>query len=143
MLEWIREGNILPLFSSWWPDDVPAHPNLTPQQGASYCLTEFPVGILKSYRSSDQSTFSTFGLEVGHGAYQLIPGRYEYRRPGDNRVDGRDCAVITNHTGNFEGNIIEMPYGEPFDIEFYAYHSPVIFDDGFYQCSGAFYRIGD
>ena len=74
-----------------------------------------------------------------------MPGRYEYRLPGDNRVEGKGCNISTNHNDNE----IEMTYGEPFIFSFFTYHEQVEFSPGrAYQdaspyCRGRLYRIGD
>ena len=79
-----------------------------------------------------------------------MPGLYEYRRPGDNRVEGTGCSISTNHTSSAPyGNKIEMTYGEPFTFSFFTYHEEVVFEPGrAYQdaspyCRGYLYRIGD
>ena len=105
MLEWIKQGNIY----SYNNDDVPDHPQLTSEDGGEYCLTSFPVGVL---------TFSYPGNTriVGEKGGQLVPGLYEYRREGDNRVEGRRCTIILNSDSD-NASSVEMVYGETFTLQ--------------------------
>ena len=74
-----------------------------------------------------------FGVRIGYGEGELLPGLYEYRRAGDNRVENENCSIALNISS------AKLPYGEPFTFRFFTYHETVTF----YGCSGALYRIGD
>ena len=133
VLEWIKQGNQYP------QGDVPDHPNLSSEQGARFCLTSFPRGIL----NPDSYAYAWPGLVVGYEECELLPGLYEYRRPGDNRVEGDGCVIVLNSSyGYGNQNSVPMPYGEPFTFRFYEYHNTVVLYDS-YHCYGALYRIGD
>ena len=128
VLEWIKQGNVYSRYN-----DVPDHPNLSAEQGASLCLIAFPRGFLAigNYNSR----------QIGDGDGELLPGLYEYRREGDNRVEGRRCSIILNYRQDNETEV-RMTYGEPFTFQFYTYHERVVFKEGG-GCQGALYRTED
>ena len=146
VLEWIKQGN------NWSRvNPGPDHPRLPASIARSYCLTEFPLGILKDYYISIDSTShsaygevpsSHFNVVIGEGAYQLLPGTYEYRRQVDNRVEGHDCEITLNGSTRDQSRV-ELPYGELFTYTFYTYHGRVDFDNNSWSCNGHLYRIGD
>ncbi len=155
--EWIAQGNI---YYQWNPA-VPEHPNISAEDAHRYCITEFPVGILV------RDTMH----KIGDGENELLPGLYEYRREGDNRVGDDNCGVLVNAYLDVSGYIYseepvtEMPHGEMFSFKFLANHQQVgwgwlipgytevrdsevvVTEWGIQQgasyCDGAFYRIGD
>ena len=132
VLEWIKQGNNYPLFDL---SSVPDHPQLSAEQGHELCLTLFPKGISPQFLS--RTTW------IGHGSWELLPGLYEYRRPGDNRVEGRGCKITLNYNQT-ESSVVELPYGEPFTINFYTYHGRIWFTvSSLPSCDGRLYRIGD
>ena len=131
VLEWIKQGNNFTSRYGSPNPDVPDHPQLTAEQGRRLCLTSFPLGVL-----SENSWIDDVGYESG----DLLPGLYEYRRPGDNRVEASGCEIGLNFGTDNESRI-ELPYGESFTFRFYTYHGTVTFDS--FWCNGNFYRIGD
>ena len=133
VLEWIKQGNNYRRYGylSGYNPDVPDHPRVSAAEGADFCLTSFPLGISPSFLS--------FIITVGYGGGELLPGLYEYRRPGDNRVEGRDCRLTLNR-GSGNSTRIELPYGESFTFQFFTYHEEVYF---WGTCKGYLYRIGD
>ena len=144
VLEWIKQGNeyVVDYYYMTMNPEVPDHPRLSAEEGNRFCLNSFPSGVSPSF------VFNT--IRIGHGEGELLPGLYEYRRPGDNRVEGTGCSISTNHTSSAPyGNKIEMTYGEPFTFSFFTYHEEVVFEPGrAYQdaspyCRGYLYRIGD
>ncbi len=144
VLEWIKQGNYYSWYTHNINPDVPDHPQLPARWAHSLCLTSFPVGVL--YPDFYQSPHED-GVKVGYGEGELLPGLYEYRRAGDNRVEKRGCEIILNY-GSRDSNQVELPYGEPFTIQFFVYHETVLFessnsftDQG--PCRGVLYRIGD
>ena len=134
VLDWIKQGN---RYGHPYQDE-PDHPRLSAEDGNEYCLTSFPTGVL--YNSG-----TTVGF-VGYGERQLLPGLYEYRRPGDNRVEGRTCRLVLNARTDGE-TTVKMPYAKPFTFQFYSYHERVYFyrwtGGNSTICDGGFYRIGD
>ena len=134
-MEWVKQGHAYIDESRETvigPGDPPDHPRLSAKQAQGICLTKFPVGVL--YRESNRV------IRIGDEPGQLLPGLYEYRREGDNRVEGA-CGLRFNRFQDDELKI-QMPYGEPFTFQFHTYQGVV--GQGFgYQCEGAFYRIGD
>ena len=71
-----------------------------------------------------------------------MPGLYEYRRPGDNRVEG-NCYITLNY-GEDNATGVRLSYGEPFTVSFFTYHEVVLFyHDALPSCGGRLYRIGD
>ena len=72
-----------------------------------------------------------------------MPGLYEYRRPGDDRVEYDACRITLNY-GEDNASEIPLPYGQTFTINFYTYHGQLLFYDNSYPgCGGRLYRIGD
>ena len=142
MLEWIGQGNN---YYSSYPgsrsstdisDNAPVHPNLSAWESYRLCLTSFPRGILQ-----EGGRNSIYLLRVGYDEDELLPGLYEYRREGDNRVEGKDCNILLNVREDNEAKV-QMTYGEFFTVQFYEYHGKVGFEGG-RNCHGALYRIGD
>lgn len=133
VLEWIKQGNNYSRFDSGVPD----HPSLTAKEAEGLCLTAFPKGIYP-----DPGRLGGWG-KVGYGPGELLPGTYEYRQDsGDKRVEGGDCALLLNNSvSSFDGDEVEMSYGEPFMIKLFTYHGNIYFAYGW--CIGNFYRIGD
>ena len=136
VLEWVKQGNNYP------SGNVPNHPQLSAEQGARFCLTAFPWGILYNrgiftYHGSSPR----WGVTVGYEDDELLPGLYEYRREGDDRVESNNCSIVLNY-GQDNATNIQVTYGEEFTVQFYTYHEKVAFD-GEYYCNGALYRIGD
>ena len=143
VLEWIKQGNAYP--DSIYDDDnnyVPDHPQLSAERGRRLCLTAFPLGILDSNK-----IYNHFGVKIGDDGgssiddyfnRELLPGLYEYRRAGDNRVEGSSCRLVLND-GQDNETEVQMAYNEPFTFQFYTYHERV----RFVGCVGALYRIGD
>ena len=56
-------------------------------------------------------------------------------------MESEDCYIVLNYGSDNESRV-EMPYGEPFTIEFFTYHGNVIFSSPNW-CKGALYRVGD
>ena len=131
VLEWIKQGNNY----SWFDSGVPDHPYLTAKDAGELCLTAFPKGF---YPEVDGAW-----VRVGYGPGELLPGTYEYRREGgDKRVEAQGCSLILNDVSlDWEGDRVEMPYGEPFTIRLFTYHGNIYFVS--WLCEGKFYRIGD
>ena len=128
VLEWIRQGN------KYHPGDsnLPTHSQMTKQETGLYCITAFPTGQL----------YEGMIINVGTDVGELLPGTYEFRGPGGNRVDGNGCSVVVDAGGDGHTEVA-MPYGEPFQITFFAYHGFVIFIVSYYDaCHGGLYRIG-
>ena len=148
VLEWLKQGNSYYKSTShgsiYYDPHIPDHPKITAAQGDRYCLTAFPSGVLYG-----AGFFLFESVEVGYGEGELLPGTYEYRREGDNRVEGRECRINLNEerTGNLTGESVEMTYGKPFRIQFFQYHGSVYFywyaSTGGEACGGHLYRIGD
>ena len=133
MLDWIKQGNnYRPYYRlSGYHPDVPDHPRISAAEGANFCLTSFPKGISPSFLS--------MVVTIGYGANDLLPGLYEYRRPGDNRVERGDCQFVLNR-GTNDSRRVYLPYGELFTFSFFTYHEEVYFIG---RCDGNLYRIGD
>ncbi len=132
VLEWIKQGHDYGRNSSHRPD----HPQLSAEDGNEYCLTSFPTGVF------DPAYWIRGGPRIGYGTGNLLPGSYEYRRPGDNRVESQGCSITLNY-GSDNQSRVEMPYGEPFTIAFFTYHGEVELGYGGWYCRGRLYRIGD
>ena len=131
VLEWVRDGNIYERSSFRLATDpsVPDHPNLTASLADDLCITDFPRG---------RHGTSFYGLKVGTGEGQLLPGTYRYRsKTGDDRVSVRDCWFTLNYYE--DQSRIELPYGEPFEFTFHTYHNVIWFGG----CGGFLYRVGD
>ena len=145
VLEWIKQGNNYYVgFDAYrtanthrWDTNpnVPNHPQLSAEQGHWLCITAFPLGVLPS-----DSTFWTRNITIGYGDQQLLPGLYEYRRTGDNRVERDDCDIFLNR-GSDDETRITLPHGEPFTFRLFMYHETV--ELGWYICDGNLYRIED
>lgn len=148
MLDWIKQGNL------WYHDneDVPDHTNLTAIEGRGWCFTQFPMGVLflsDRYPSEvyieGRSSRIVSGISVGEERGQLLPGLYEYRIEGDNRVPSIRCRLYVNRDETNE-SYVDLPIGEPFTFRFFGYHNLVLFRNWgsrFETCYGALYRIGD
>ena len=115
----------------------PDHPQLTASQGRQLCLTEFPTGVLWKGPYWEEVSGRTVGEEPG----QLLPGLYEYRRTGDDRVEHNACSLVLN-VGEDNRSTIAMTYGEPFTFQFFKYHNHVYLPAS-HICDGALYRVGD
>ena len=144
VLEWIGQGNHYRLqrygavgtYTSINPY-VPDHPQLSAEQGARFCLTAFPRGVLYDLFHPSEPTA---GVRVGYGEEELLPGLYEYRRQGDNRVERDDCSITLNYERyGPDGDEITLPYGELFTFRFFTYHGMV---KTWAWCDGNLYRIG-
>ena len=137
VLEWIGQGN------NWsrGNPNVPDHPQLSAEQGNEFCLTSFPRGISPGFQSQGRGN----EIKIGYGLGELLPGLYEYRRPGDNRVENKSCTVTLNYESSQRGDVINLPYGELFTFRFFTYHETVKFRSRYYnsRCGGYLYRIGD
>lgn len=132
MLDWIKQGNN---YSQYDLSNVPDHPHLSAEQGARFCLTSFPKGVLYVGEYYGRNIH-----KIGYEPGELLPGLYEYRRPGDNRVEGTRCVIVLNRDGPNRKEI-KLLYGEPFTFSFFTYHERIdSFGPG---CRGALYRIGD
>ena len=131
MLEWVRDGNVYDRLSLRLATDrsVPDHPNLTARLADDLCITDFPWG---------RHGTVWYGLKVGTGEGQLLPGTYRYlSKTGDDRVSVRDCWLTLNYYEDSSG--IELLYGEPFEFTFHTYHNVVWFGG----CGGFLYRVGE
>ena len=91
VLDWIKQGNNYGYYGVGAPD----HPQLSAEQGRVLCLTSFPTGILSEYYNG--AAYLRI-YNVGYESGDLLPGLYEYRRPGDNRVEARGCEIILNYS---------------------------------------------
>ena len=141
VLEWIKDGNDYPAGIDYvrGNSNVPNHPNLSAREAGGLCLTSFPRGVLAEQGNySYYSSSPRYGLTVGYGEGNLLPGLYEYRRAGDDRVEAY-CAIYLN-TYSDNSSSVELPYGETFTFQFYEYHERISFSG---SCNGALYRIGD
>ena len=149
VLEWIKQGNI------WHRDGegAPDHPHLTAREGRLWCISLFPLGVLKYNYYPDyvyvdeQGWHSSWawisgGIPVGTEAGHLLPGLYEYRIPGDNRVEREGCSLNLNYGEENQSRVV-LPVGEPFTYRFFEYHNRVVFQREGWNCSGALYRIAD
>ena len=126
VLEWIKQGH------NYNYGDGPDHPQLPAKEAAGWCLTEFPLGVLPQ---ADER-------RVGDGPKELLPGTYEWRRPGDKRVPSEDCRLrLYRYTDNWQD--LKLPYGEPFTFQFYQYHGIVELKYCGSIYVGGLYRIGD
>ena len=154
VLEWIRGGNN---YLGWDKEydqfeglspTVPSLANFSAAQGHKYCITGFPRGVM--WASGVTNYGGTYaGANVGHGPGHYLPGTYQYRWEGGNRVDGEKCLILLNYQDQEKRSEVALPYGEPFSFTFYTYHAAVVlYDDRGsypeeYQCKGALYRVGD
>ena len=148
VLEWTKEGNSYWYdWNQWryrtqrWSKDAPSLPRLSAQQGRAHCILDFPSGVIPT---SGTASGSTVG-RIGDGGGEFLPGTYQYRRAGDDRVKGSLCKFGLNH-GEENESVITLPEGEPFEFTFYRYHGKVSFRAGLpslAQCEGALYRVGD
>ena len=108
----------------------------------------FPFGVLydsypdTNYYYNRYDACLSCGLKIGYEGIELLPGLYEYRRAGDNRVEGRSCNITLNDSQDNETKV-QMTYGEPFTFQFYTYHEKVRLEGLLGGCQGALYRIGD
>ena len=135
VLDWIKQGNN---YSYGYGDvGVPDHPQLSAEQGHRLCLTSFPRGVLYKARYGASVGAST----VGEEPFQLLPGLYEYRREGDDRVETHRCSFVLNVDEDNQSTVA-LTYGEPFTFQFFKYHNRVYFAAS-HNCDGALYRIGD
>ncbi len=145
VLEWIKQGNDYPAGLDYvrGNSSVPDHPNLSAREAGGLCFTSFPRGVLAEmdYYSSYGSS-PRYGVLVGYEEGNLLPGLYEYRRSGDNRVEKRGCGVTVNYNWSLStyGEQAEFTYGETATFRFFVYHEVVIFSG---RCTGTLYRIGD
>ena len=137
VLEWIKQGNDYDAYYTRGTARPPDHPQLTAEQGRQLCLTAFPTGILWKGPYWEEVSGRAVGEELG----QLLPGLYEYRRAGDNRVEYGGCLLVLN-VGEDNRNTVAMTYGEPFTFQFFKYHNRVYLPAS-HNCNGALYRIGD
>ena len=137
VLEWVKQGNNYRRYGTviGFHPDVPDHPRISAEQGDRLCLTSFPRGISPSFLSYNV-------IKIGYGEGNLLPGLYEYRRPGDNRVDGKGCSITLNYEERNESEV-PLPYGELFTFRFFTYHERVKFNWSSPNCHGTLYRIGD
>lgn len=128
---WIGQGNNYRFGDTQHPD-VPSLPMISARQGHWFCLTDFPVGVLRPKN----------GAPIGDTTSHLMPGTYEYRMNEVRRVDGHKCYLRLGPE-NEERTRVEMPFGEPFTL--YRYHVHVEFrsDNNYEKCRGALYRIGN
>ena len=139
VLNWIREGNVFPY------GDVPVHPSLSVEDTNYYCNLEFPTIYLDAFDRA----------EVGYGYYrsgnsptpQLLPGLYQYfANNGDERVEGLNCALITNIAED-QHSRVAMSRGEVFVYRLETHHGEVSLavtdSEGRQQCFGILLRIGD
>ncbi len=126
VLEWIKQGNV------YHVKRAPDHPNLTAEQGDSFCIIAFPLG---AFRFGYGDT-----IRVGTGEEQLLPGLYKYYdNNGGERVSERDSCDIRVNLGTDDDTRITLPYGEPFEFRFHAYHGTVWV---WCSASNGLYRIG-
>ena len=147
ILEWIKLGNIYPVrFRDKITAQMPRHPVLSNKVAKQYCIQDFPRGQL---RYADQ-----YGLKVGTGYQQLLPGTYKYFAPsGDDRIQGgsqhrvygsdeirHGCYLQVNLDDNRQNILMEQ--GKPFEFQFNTSHGEV--RTGWTgACYGTLYRIGD
>ena len=128
VLEWIYQGN------NYHPDHpgLPVHSQLPIRNAVAYCITSFPMG---------QMSEGDFG-RIGTAAGEFVPGTYEFRGPGGNRVDGNGCRLALDMTGN--RTEVALPYGEPFQFTFYEYHGMVVLivPPDRDACRGSLHRVG-
>ena len=123
---------------------APDYLQLSAEGAQEFCIVNnFPLGILypKGYTNGDP-------LDVGRGGRQLLPGVYEYRKGGDNRVRFNNCILQLNRRdSNFweAGTEVSLTYGEPFTFQFFEYHEKVYLycPSHNYWEEGGLYRIGD
>ena len=136
VLEWIKQGN----YYEYDDPDVPDHPHLPAWLAHGHCIPNFPTGVLHHINYTKDKGVSADKV-VGDGAGHLLPGTYEYRREGDNRVKGSNCNI--RHNLDTATISLKMPEGEPFTFQFFRYHGQVRLS--YYGCSSdsALYRIGD
>ena len=134
VLEWLKQGHDYNLNAEGRPD----HPQLSAEDGDLYCLTAFPTGVFPIRLWGVHSD----PRRIGYGEDEILPGLYEYRRPGDNRVEFRSCGVYLNYREDNQTNEA-MTYGEPFTIALFTYHGEVKTSSGWDFCSGRLYRVGD
>lgn len=145
VLEWIVDGN------NYWVGEfyagvspsAPDHPQLTAEKAHEFCIVnDFPHGVLYShgYINGDP-------LTVGQDGKQLLPGIYEYRDGGDNRVSSNasSCVLQLNRSDNDyweEEDEVSLIYGEPFAFQFFSYHRKVYLYCNSHDGVGHLYRIG-
>ena len=68
-----------------------------------------------------------------------LPGLYEYRWEGDNRVEEQNCKIVLNYDED-NATEVNLPYGELFTFSLFTYHKLVLFEGG---CEGSLYHVGD
>ena len=140
VLEWIKEGNIYFKASHFTnpsihgqQDAEPSHPQLLASEARKWCITDFPYGVLTSKGSAYA------GIPIGYEPGHLLPGTYEYRRAGDNRVEKDGCSLWLWKSGATR-ETVQMPYGEPFTFQFHENQGEV---GSIWWCDGSLHRIGD
>ena len=124
VLEWIKEGNYYWIGRGWRTHTsrgVPSLSKISAQQGHAHCVLDFPSGVIRPPRSP--------GGMIGDGRGEYLPGRYQYRRTGDDRVKGAYCYISING-GEENRSEINLAPGEPFEFTFYRYHGKVSFSAG-------------
>ena len=130
VLDWIKEGNAYwgPRFSGLTYENVPSLPGISAQQGHDHCILDFPCGII----------WRGWEYRIGDGYKEYLPGRYQYRREGDDRVIRRGCYVTTN-VGEENQATHNLVWGETFEFTFFEYHGNVEFSCRIEDL----YRVGD
>ena len=134
VLEWIKEGNNYLTTQNRLADDVPNHPQLLASEATRWCVTAFPYGVLTS------GGFWHRTIPIGDAPGHLLPGTYEYRRPGDNRVERDGCEIAIRKPG-YGSETVKMPHGEPFTFQLNESHGQV--SATIWWCKGNLYRVGD
>ena len=132
VLDWIREGNA---YGQRDDPSTPDHPNLTADQAASFCITDFPLGRLNIWIGSPLVWEATVGTEEN----QLLPGTYKYYdQEGNDRVSERRCELILNVRSGDQSTMY-LAYGESFEFAVYTYHGVV----AMINCYGHLRREGE
>ena len=93
---------------------MPDHPMLRAEQGNRFCIINFPKGQVNGRDGSHT---------VGTGPWQLLPGTYRYYdQNGGVRVSTRgECRLGINATTRFNGDQINLPYGETFEFTIHCH----------------------
>ena len=128
VLEWVYQGNVYRYCGQRNPT-APIHPQLTLQEADTFCITDFPIGVLWNH----------YHIHVGEDG--LLPGTYKYYTEDSSpRVLYDHCKLVLNWLESNQTDV-RLAYGEPFEIQLLPYHGTVVFFC-FNPVESFLYRIG-